>query len=144
MRRWHIRPAAAVDPPRPNLVCLLYKVSPNEFILVVDDDAEIRESLSDLLSDEGHLVRAAANGKEALELLRQTPAPCMILLDLMMPVMNGWQFVTEAAGDPALATIPVWIITAAGDAQPPPPGVSGILRKPFRLRELLDVVDRHC
>ena len=73
-------------------------VSPDEFILVVDDDAEIRESLSDLLSDEGHRVRAAANGKEALELLRQTPAPCMILLDLMMPVMNGWQFVTRGSG----------------------------------------------
>ncbi|MFL5308395.1 MAG: response regulator [Polyangia bacterium] len=119
-------------------------VSPDEFILVVDDDVEIRESLSDLLSDEGHRVRAAANGKEALELLRQIPAPCMILLDLMMPVMNGWQFVTEAAGDPALSAIPVWIITAAGDGHPPPPGVSGVLRKPFRLRELLDVVERHC
>lgn len=116
----------------------------DEFILIVDDDAEIREALSDLLSDEGHRVRAAGNGKEALELLRQTPAPCMILLDLMMPVMNGWQFVTEAAGDPALSAVPVWIITAAGDAQPPPPGVSGVLRKPFHLRELLDIVQRHC
>ncbi len=112
--------------------------------MVVDDDADIRESLTDLLSDEGHQVRAAANGKEALELLRQTAAPCMILLDLMMPVMNGWQFVTEKSGDPALSGIPVWIITAAGDAHPPPSGVTGVLRKPFGLRELLDVVGRHC
>lgn len=119
-------------------------MSPDEFILVVDDDAEIRESLSDLLTEEGHQVRAAANGKEALELLRRTPAPRMILLDLMMPVMNGWQFVRETAGDPVLSGIPVWIITAAGDAHPPPPGVTGVLRKPFRLRELLDVVHRHC
>ncbi|MES1209366.1 MAG: response regulator [Pseudomonadota bacterium] len=119
-------------------------MAPDEFILIVDDDAEIRESLTDLLSDEGHRVRAAANGKEALDVLRQTAAPCMILLDLMMPVMNGWQFVTEKAGDPALSRIPVWIITAAGDAHPPPPGVTGVLRKPFRLRDLLDVIGRHC
>ena len=116
----------------------------DEFILVVDDDAEIREALSDLLSDEGHQVRSAANGKEALDLLRRTPAPCMILLDLMMPVMNGWQFVTETAGDPTLSGIPVWIITAAGDAHPAPSGVTGVLRKPFRLRELLEIVQRHC
>jgi CheY-like chemotaxis protein len=119
-------------------------LAPDEFILVVDDDADIRESLSDLLSDEGYRVRAAGNGKEALELLRQTAAPCMILLDLMMPVMNGWQFVAEKSGDPALSGIPVWIITAAGDAHPPPPGVSGVLRKPFRLSDLLDVVDQNC
>ena len=77
-------------------------------------------------------------------MLRQSPAPCMILLDLMMPVMNGWQFVTEKSGDPALSAIPVWIITAAGDAHPPPSGVAGVLRKPFRLDELLELVQRNC
>ncbi len=114
------------------------------FILVIDDDADIRESLSDMLTDEGHQVCVAANGQEALDLLRRSPAPCMILLDLMMPVMNGWQFVVEQASDPALAAIPVWIITAAGDAHPPPPGVTGVLRKPFRLDQLLNVVGQHC
>lgn len=116
----------------------------HEFILVIDDDADIRESLTEILSEEGHRVRAAANGQEALGLLRSNPAPCMILLDLMMPVMNGWQFVQAQAGDPSLAAIPVWVITAAGDAHPPPPGVTGVLRKPFRLHELLHVVDSHC
>ncbi len=114
------------------------------FILIIDDDADIRESLSEMLSDEGHRVRVAANGQEALTLLRRSPAPCMILLDLMMPIMNGWQFVSEQAGDPVLASIPVWVITAAGDAHPPPAGVTGVLRKPFRLDELLHVVGQHC
>ena len=114
------------------------------FILVIDDDADIRESLSEMLIDEGHRVRMAANGREGLDLLRTSPTPCMILLDLMMPVMNGWQFVREQAGDPLLASIPVWVITAAGDAHPPPPGVTGVLRKPFQLSQLLDVVGQHC
>ncbi len=114
------------------------------FILVIDDDADIRESLSEMLSDEGHRVQAAANGQEALDLLRGSPAPCMILLDLMMPIMNGWQFVQEQATDPVLAAIPVWVITAAGDAHPPPAGVTGVLRKLFRLDQLLDVVGQHC
>jgi CheY-like chemotaxis protein len=119
-------------------------VTDDEFILVIDDDEDIRESLSDLLSDSGHRVRVAANGREGLRLLRGNPAPCMILLDLMMPIMNGWQFVQEQSGDPSLASIPVWVITAAGDAHPPPAGVSGVLRKPFRLNDLLNVVERNC
>jgi CheY-like chemotaxis protein len=82
-------------------------------LLVVDDDPAIRETLADLLQDEGYVVMTAINGKEALTRLRAGSArPCVILLDLMMPVMSGAEFYAEMRSDPALADIPVVVISA--------------------------------
>src|SRR5579862_4602951 len=64
-------------------------------ILIVDDDPDIRDSLKEVLEDEGYEVNGVANGREALDYLRKSPRPCVILLDLMMPVMDGWQFRRE-------------------------------------------------
>ena len=64
-------------------------------ILIVDDDPDIRDSLKEVLEDEGYEVNGVANGREALDYLRKSPRPCVILLDLMMPVMDGWQFRKE-------------------------------------------------
>src|SRR5215203_3497351 len=82
-------------------------------ILVVEDNDDVREMMSITLQLEGHKVVTAANGRQALEVLQRGTDPCMILLDLMMPVMNGWQFQEEVAKDPKLRDIPVVIVSAA-------------------------------
>ncbi len=86
-------------------------------MLVVDDDDELRETVSELLELEGFEVRAARNGREALAYLRANPAPRAIVLDLMMPVMNGQEFRAEQLRDEALARIPVVLLTAAYDGR---------------------------
>src|SRR5262249_61831819 len=75
-------------------------------ILIVEDDAATRDALTLVLSDEGYAVSSAANGREAIDLLRQGDAPDLILLDLMMPVMDGWQFPREQQPDPARVASP--------------------------------------
>jgi CheY-like chemotaxis protein len=116
-------------------------------VLVVDDDEAIRESLADLLADEGYRVQTASNGAEALSLLRP-PAqlrPCVILLDLMMPIMNGQEFYAEHQRDPTLASIPVVIISADKNFALKATGIRGeFLPKPVRLDTVLGVLGRHC
>src|SRR6476646_3849700 len=87
-------------------------------LLVVDDDPIIRESLADLLHDEGYVVMTAVNGKDALARLRASDSPaCVILLDLVMPLMSGPEFYEEMRKDTALADIPVVVISADGSAR---------------------------
>jgi CheY-like chemotaxis protein len=116
-------------------------------VLVVEDDADIRFGLAVLLEDEGYEVVTAANGREALGCLRELPVlPCLILLDLMMPDMDGWQFRAEQRRDPRLAAIPVIILSAAGDlpARTAKLGVEGVMQKPIHIGELLAAVKRYC
>jgi CheY-like chemotaxis protein len=115
-------------------------------VLVVDDDFEIRDVLSQLLEEEGYRVQSAANGQEAIGRLRAGATPCVILLDLMMPVMNGWQFRSEQAADPALAQIPVVVISASRniDEKALALDAADLLHKPLELDHLLDVVSRYC
>jgi CheY-like chemotaxis protein len=116
-------------------------------VLVVDDDASIRESLADLLGDEGYQVTTATNGAEALTLLRP-PAelrPCVILLDLMMPIMSGHEFYAEQQRDPALAAIPIVVISADRNAALKAPALEvEYLSKPVRLETVLGALGRHC
>ena len=84
-------------------------------ILVVEDDRDIRESLQDLLEVEGYAVTTAENGRDALEQLQRMDAPSVILLDLMMPVMSGDEFLRELRKDGALASIPVLVVSAWTD-----------------------------
>jgi CheY-like chemotaxis protein len=114
---------------------------------VVDDDAGIREALADLLADEGYHVLAAANGREALDHLYAAgaPRPCVILLDLMMPVMNGSQFYAEMRADPALSSIPVVILSAdAGIAEKSKPYGGRFITKPMGIDDVLAALDSHC
>lgn len=115
---------------------------PPPYILVVEDDPDIRTALRDLLEDEGFRVATAAHGEQALEKLRQPgPAPAIILLDLMMPVMDGLKFREAQRGDARLATIPTIIMTAS--AQIPDPLVTNgrfTLKKPVRLETLLRAI----
>lgn len=83
-------------------------------ILVVDDDADTRDALRELLETEGYAVVEAANGRAALQRLRGGLRPRAILLDLMMPVLDGWDFRSQQLADPALKDVPVVIMTAAG------------------------------
>ena len=84
-------------------------------ILVVEDDPELLEGLSELLESEGHQVRRARHGLEALGFLRAGQRPNLILLDLMMPIMNGWQFRQEQRMDSELAKIPIVVISGKND-----------------------------
>ena len=116
-------------------------------ILVVDDDYGIRDFLTQALEDEGYEVTGAANGVEALTYLRtQNDQPCIILLDLMMPEMNGWQFRQEQCADPTLAPIPVIVLSARVDIveQVQSLAVNEHLSKPIDLDRLLGMVHRYC
>jgi CheY-like chemotaxis protein len=112
-------------------------------IFVVDDDPDLREVLGDLLHDEGYETFLFANGEEALELLREGTRPHLILLDLMMPGMNGWQFREEQLRDAALRDIPVVVMTASTGFDPTPLHAAEILKKPVGIEQILDAVERN-
>jgi CheY-like chemotaxis protein len=109
-------------------------------VLVVDDDADIREAVVEALADAGYPVVQAANGVEALHEMR-TVAPCLVFLDLMMPVMDGWEVVAQMDRDPSLAGVPVCVVSAHD--KDPPRNVR-VLRKPVSLQALLDTVAAYC
>jgi CheY-like chemotaxis protein len=115
-------------------------------LLVVDDDPGIRESLADLLNDEGYVVMTAVNGQDALTRLRASDnLPCVILLDLMMPIMSGAEFYDEMRNDPALAEIPVVIISADGNARRKVQAMGGeFIPKPVRIETVISAVENHC
>jgi CheY-like chemotaxis protein len=107
-------------------------------VLIVDDDPDIRDALSFVLEHAGYGVLMAQDGLEALERLRCERAD-VVLLDLMMPKMDGTTFVETVRADPDLSTIPVIVASAAPIAKPTP-GVAAYFVKPFDLDRLLDVV----
>ena len=114
-------------------------------ILVVEDDPDIRESVVEILEDEGHTVTSAGDGREALDLLQSAkPAPDLILLDLMMPVMSGYQFREEQLKLPAFASIPVLIVTADVNARVKVESLqaAGFVQKPLKIQPLLDLVNQ--
>ena len=115
-------------------------------ILLVEDDADSREAVRDILEDAGHTVATAQNGREGLSWLEQQPAPDLILLDLMMPVMNGWQLMSELSRNDRLHPIPVVLLSASGDlaTKARELGAVGYLRKPLDLDDLLAAVQRHA
>lgn len=110
-------------------------------ILVVDDDADIRELLFTALEDDGFEVVPAANGQEALAII-QTFRPDVIILDLMMPVMDGWQFAKELRARDE--DIPIVLLSAARDLRTHAQAMraADIIEKPFDLSELLPKIAR--
>jgi CheY-like chemotaxis protein len=115
-------------------------------VLVVDDDEDVRESLAMVIEREGHQTVCAANGQDALDMLRTgTPAPCVILLDLMMPVMDGFGFRQEQLRDERLAGIPVVVVTGMGASERTKGlGSVVVVGKPIDFDHLLPLVEHHC
>jgi len=111
-------------------------------ILVIEDDPAVREAIALVLGMDGYQVAAAADGAEALEYLRSHEPPCLILLDLQLPRLDGRHFQQEKVKDPRLASVPVVIISAATDAQATASalGAAGFLLKPVEPETLVAVV----
>ncbi len=116
-------------------------------ILIVDDEPMIRDSLVEFLEDQGYDAVGAADGRDALEKLNGDPEqPCLILLDLMMPYMDGRSFREEQLANPALSAIPVIVFSAYQDVAKTAGEMhaAGHLAKPLKLSELLRMVQSHC
>lgn len=111
-------------------------------VLVVEDDRAIRESITDLLEEEGFVVEAAKSVEEALDILARGTPPCVILLDLMMPHMDGRHLLATLKADRTYGHIPVVVMTAARVFEAP--GAEAILRKPFSVGAVLGLVEQHC
>ncbi|MFT3764202.1 MAG: response regulator [Minicystis sp.] len=112
------------------------------YVLVVDDDEDIRQCLRELLADEGYTVETAVHGRQALDVLNRGERPCVMLLDLMMPVMDGVELLAHLRAHPDLAAIPVVVVSAASGAEPP--AGTKLLRKPVTLDAVLREVERFC
>jgi two-component system, chemotaxis family, chemotaxis protein CheY len=118
------------------------RAAPN--VLIVDDDADIRDAFQEVLEMEGYDAVACANGQEALKHLRQAaPRPALILLDLMMPEMNGAEFLVELKRSlPEAGKIPIVILSAVGERAQIPEGLP-FIRKPIDLDTLLSTIKKH-
>jgi CheY-like chemotaxis protein len=119
---------------------------PHGSILVIEDDGGVRESLAEVLGMEGYRVHGCADGQEALGYLQSAPLPGLILLDLMMPVMNGWVFRDQQQQERLLSSVPVVLMSGVDDVaeQAAALGTVAYLRKPIDIEELLDTVARYC
>jgi CheY-like chemotaxis protein len=111
-------------------------------VLLVEDELELREMMQDALELNGYSVVAAGNGKEALDAFARIDHVCLVLLDLLMPEMNGWDFLEAMRARPELADIPVVVHTSAPNQAPT--GATRILPKPTKLSRLLSVVQEYC
>jgi CheY-like chemotaxis protein len=120
-------------------------MSPAPVVLVIEDDPDIREAIADVLVMAGHDVALAAHGAEGLAWLEAHPRPGLILLDLMMPVMTGYEFLEHVRADRRWDGIPIALFSADGrlDSRAVELGVASFLRKPIDLDDLLAAVDAH-
>ncbi len=115
-------------------------------ILVVEDDQAVRMAVGELLAEEGYDVVTASNGATALAILQEEPLPVLVVLDLMMPELNGWEFHLRMQQDARLAEIPVVVLSAVSgfEQRRGKLDVAAILSKPVDLSQLLQVVARYC
>jgi CheY-like chemotaxis protein len=111
------------------------------YVLIVDDEEDTRELIRDLLEAKGFAVATAEDGAKALDAVAAVPRVCLMILDLVMPNMNGFEVLRHLAADPARRSIPVWVSTSAPDMAP-----DGIpcLPKPVDVQELVALVGAHC
>ena len=115
-------------------------------VLVIEDDFDLREAMVAVLEACGYTALAAANGRDALTVMHEGRKPGLIVLDLMMPVMDGWQFRIAQLQQDDLAAIPTVVCTARTDAEARAMSMGAIacLRKPLDFDSLLDLVEAHC
>jgi CheY-like chemotaxis protein len=114
--------------------------------LLVEDDSDVRESLALLLQACGYRTEVAENGQEALEKLRDGSPPCMVVTDLRMPVMDGWELRDEMKKDEGLADLPVVVVSANATTEIDAERLDAVacLQKPLNIKQLLGVLDRYC
>lgn len=113
-------------------------------VLIVEDDADLREMMAQLLLLEGYRTETVANGREALQYLQKGDRPDVILLDLMMPVMDGWEFRRRQLEDPALSRVPVVVLSALDPSRAADLDGAAFLKKPLDFDRLLELVRRFC
>ena len=111
-------------------------------VLVVEDNDDIREAIGEILESEGYEIALAEDGERAIELLGKLPRPCLLLVDLIMPRMDGWELLQFLSRDDRLATIPVVVMSAAANA--PTAATHRTLKKPVDLEILMQIVHGHC
>jgi CheY-like chemotaxis protein len=111
-------------------------------VLLVEDEPELREAMATTLRLEGHRVKTASDGMQALDQLRDGYLPAVVVLDLVMPVLNGLEFLKIARGDERLRSVPVITITSTEEELPF--GAQAIIRKPADKDVLLGMVEAHC
>ena len=116
----------------------------SDYILVVEDDRDLREILGEALELEGYDVVCVEHGAAALRHLETGARPCVILLDLMMPVMDGWTFRRTIQGDKSLARIPIVVMTAAGGSRAETIQSDATLHKPLEIGDVVDAVQGYC
>jgi CheY-like chemotaxis protein len=134
----HLSKPVELDPLTASAARLTF---PPKVILVVDDDADIRDTVAELLRGEGYVARTAVDGRDALRTLAVMDGPpCLVLLDMMMPVMDGWEFLQHVAKDSR--PLRVVALTASGVAKPE--GVEQIIRKPTSFEAIVDLVRAFC
>jgi CheY-like chemotaxis protein len=111
-------------------------------ILLVDDDLEILEIISELLNERGYSTVQAVNGQEALDLLKKMRAlPLLIVLDMSMPVLSGWEFLRERGRDAVILAIPVVVVSGNPVPATLPMGSDAYLRKPVTIDRLITVIE---
>jgi CheY-like chemotaxis protein len=115
---------------------------PPHTVLVVEDEEELREMMRDALELNGYAVVTATDGREALEKLAGIERLCLVLLDLLMPRMNGWEFVEALRARSEIASVPVVVQSSAPASAPA--GVARVLEKPVMFDQLLAVVKEYC
>ncbi|WP_241757847.1 response regulator [Myxococcus landrumensis] len=121
------------------MLCAMASAGKHGSVLVVEDEDDIRAAIAEILESEGYDVTVASNGREAMEELSDVRyVPRLILLDLMMPEMNGHELLARRQAIPRLRNVPVMVLTAV--TTDVPPGANGLLRKPFSVEELLEAV----
>lgn len=115
-------------------------------ILIVEDDEDLREDLAFLIRHRGYPVATAENGQEALQWIADNGRPCVIILDLMMPVMDGPSFHQALLANPNTQTLPVFVVSGAAEVgrKARDMGVAGWFEKPIDLDRLLETVADHC
>lgn len=116
--------------------------SPQHTVLIVEDEEDLREMMMVALEMNGYAVVTADEGKEALQKLESIERPCLILLDLLMPGMNGWDFFEKLREIPAYSSVPVIVHSSAPDRAPA--GVTRVVRKPLLFNELISLVREYC
>ena len=113
-------------------------------VLIVEDDVELRDMMAQWLTLEGFVAASVSNGREALEYLGRGHRPDVILLDLMMPVMDGWEFRRRQQANPAMAQVPVIVLSALDHVRTAEVSAEAILKKPLDFDRLLELVRSYC